>query len=414
MKICFISFSSPQSSIGGIERYLDTTFKEITKRGIKVHFIAPSYGDDEIEVVGNLVIHKLKIMNLKPKEKSQAPKKLYNYLKKLIKKEKIDIISAENFYRGTPPGYAFAINLASMETKVPVVLRMHAHFKREIEKALVKDLFWSRIIPVSKHVAHSAYEVGVKLKKLKTVYPPIDTEIFRPDLGKTWLSSRIDVNKNDLIILHASRITGSKGKESDYLELKGVLTLLKAFSTLAQNHKNIKLLIATGTPPPTWKTEYNKACKKISEIAELNGIKDKVIVQPFKLDEMPYVYNGSDIFVMASQMESFGLVYAEALACGIPVVGTGVGGIPEIIDNEKTGLLVEPDNPVTLSKKIDFLLNNPKIRKGMGIKGRKVIERKFASKKITDNLMGIFESVLNNKKVNLKDKLLTNFQHTLI
>jgi len=172
-------------------------------------------------------------------------------------------------------------------------------------------------------------------------------------------------------------------------------------------------LIATGTPPPTWKTEYNKACKKIHEIAELNGIKNKVIIKPFKLDEMPCVYNGADIFVMASQMESFGLVYAEALACGVPVIGTGVGGIPEIIDNEKTGLLVEPDNPVTLSKKIDFLLNNPKIRKIMGIKGRKIIERKFASKKTTDHLMGIFNSVKNNKKVESKNKLLTNFQHTL-
>ena len=76
----------------------------------------------------------------------------------------------------------------------------------------------------------------------------------------------------------------------------------------------------------------------------LNNIKNRVSVESFGMDEMPLVYNGSDIFAMASQMESFGLVYAEAMACGIPVVGTSVGGIPEIINNNVAGFLVEPDN----------------------------------------------------------------------
>ena len=91
---------------------------------------------------------------------------------------------------------------------------------------------------------------------------------------------------------------------------------------------------------------------------------------------MTYVYNGGDIFVLASKMESFGLVYGEALACGIPVVGTSVGGIPEIIDNGKTGYLTEPDNPVELSKRIELLLHDEDKRKEMGIRGRKTIEKR--------------------------------------
>jgi len=373
MKICFISFSSPQTSVGGIERYLDTTMKELTKRGFVVHLITSAYKKEEVVTTGNLTIHNLKAMNLKTRNQLEASKKLYKYLKKLIKKEDIDIISAENFYRGTPPGYAFAVNLASMETKTPIILRMHAHFNQDLEKALVKDLFWDKVIPVSKNVSSEAYDIGVKVDKLTTVYPPIDTEIFRPELGENWLSSRIKVNANDTIILHASRITGSK--TADYLELKGLLTLLKAFSILNQTNKNIKLLIATGSAPPTWAGEYEKAKKKIFEIAELNGIKNK-----------------------------------EALACGIPVIGTSVGGVPEIIDNGKTGFLVEPDNPVELAKKIQFLINNPKKRKKMGEKGRKIIERRFNVKKTTDNLIGIFNSITNKKGINPKNKTLPNFQ----
>jgi glycosyltransferase involved in cell wall biosynthesis len=280
-----------------------------------------------------------------------------------------------------------------METKTPIILRMHGHFKKEIEKSLIKDLFWNKILPVSKSVASLTYDSGVDINKLSTVYPPVDTEKFRPDLGKDWLRSRIDVGKKDIIILHASRITGST--QSNYLEEKGILTLLKAFSIISQHHKNAKLLIAAALPPPNRKKNYDKSLKKIYEFAELNGIKDKVIVQNFKLGEMPLVYNGVDLFVMASKMESFGLVYTEALACGIPVIGTSVGGIPEIIDNGKTGYLTEPDNPVELSKRMELLLQDEEKRKRMGKRGRKIVEKRFGLKKIIDNLIGVLSSITN-------------------
>ena len=127
--------------MGGIQRYLDTLFKELEKRKVSVHFISPSYDKDEIEKIGNLTIHKLKIMNTRVRDKNQAAKKLYKYLKNLVKKEKIDIISAESFYRGAPPSYIFAVNMVSMGTKVPVVLRMHSHFTSNLQKSFVKDLY---------------------------------------------------------------------------------------------------------------------------------------------------------------------------------------------------------------------------------------------------------------------------------
>ena len=397
-----VSFSSPQTSVGGIERYLDTTLKEMDKKGVKVHLVSVSYGKDEVEEKGNITFHRLKALNRRTRKKNLSAKKLIIYLKKLIKKEKIDIIIAENFQRGIHPAYSFAVNIVSMETKTPLVLRMHAHTTTELEKSLTRDLFWKKIMPVSKSVSSEVYNFGVDVSKLCTVYPPIDTETFHPGLGKEWLRSRINVGSNDIIILHASRITGSK--RNSYLESKGIITLIKAFSIVAPHHKNLKLLIATALPPPTWEKEYEKEYKKIFEIAELNGVKEKIIVRPFKLEEMPHVYNGVDIFVMASQMESFGLVYGEALSCGIPVIGTSVGGIPEIIDNAKTGYLTEPNNPVELSKRIELLLNNEKRRKLMGNRGRKAIEKKFNARKITENLLGIFESIIGSKKKSSENK----------
>ncbi|MBU2615895.1 MAG: glycosyltransferase family 4 protein [Nanoarchaeota archaeon] len=405
LRICFVSFSHSSTSTGGIERYLDTTINELTKKGHSVDIVTASYDKDKVQTVGNLTVHNLSFMSPKFRNKGLGGKKLYNYLKKLVKEKNVDIISAENFYRGTPPSYAFAVNLVSLETGVPAVLRMHGHFNKEIEKALVKDLMWSRIMSVSKSINNMAYNAGVNVKKLSVVYLGIDTEVFRPELGKEWLRKRIDISNSDILVMHASRITGST--TSSYLELKGITTLLESFSILAQKQKNVKLLIATAKPPTIWQKEFDQAVKKIQDLAEIHGIGNKIIIKPFDLGEMPLAYNGADIFVMSSQMESFGLVYAEAMACGIPVIGTSVGGIPEIIDDNTNGFLVSPNSAVELEKKIEILVKDPKKRKKMGDLNVEKIRKKFDIRKTTDRLVGIFQSCIEKngtKKDGRKEK----------
>ena len=386
---------SPGTSAGGLERYLDTTIKQLLDKKIEVHLVTVAYDKQSVEKKDGLIVHRLKSMNPNIRNKNKGAQRFFKYVKNLVVKEKIDVISAENFYRGIHPSYAFAINLVSMETNVPVVLRMHGHTDRVLEQSLVRDLFWDKILSVSKNVSSFSYNFGTAVDRLSTVYPPVNIESFRPDLGKDWLRSRIDIGMNDLLVMHASRITGSR--KNDYLVLKGVPTLIKAFSIFSQHHKNAKLLISTAKPPASWNNYFEKAVKKIYELAELEGIRDKIIVKSFSLDEMPHVYNGADIFVMASHMESFGLVYAEAMACEIPVIGTSVGGIPEIIDNGKTGYLIGVEDHVELAKKLDLLAVNESRRKSMGKKGRKVIEKRFSAKKILDKYVGILESIVANK-----------------
>jgi len=245
---------------------------------------------------------------------------------------------------------------------------------------------------ISKSVNNAAYNAGTRIKKLVVVYPGIDTEFFRPNLGKEWLRKRIDVSNNEMLILHASRITGSK--ENSYLELKGITTLIESFSILSQKHKNVKLLIATARPPKTWQKDFDEAVKKIKDLAEIHDFGNKIIIKSFELQEMPFVYNGADIFVMSSDMESFGLVYAEAMACGLPVIGTSVGGIPEIIDNNTNGFLVAPNTPVELEKRIEILVKDQKKRESMGKAGVIKINNKFNLKKTVNRLVGIFRSCI--------------------
>ena len=86
------------------------------------------------------------------------------------------------------------------------------------------------------------------------------------------------------------------------------------------------------------------------------GLKDSVFLLGQKDDIFRYL-NAADIFVLASLWEGFGVAVAEAMACGLPVVATSVGGIPEVVEDGKTGFLVEPKNSELLAEKIEYILN---------------------------------------------------------
>ena len=88
-------------------------------------------------------------------------------------------------------------------------------------------------------------------------------------------------------------------------------------------------------------------------------------------ERMPAYYAQADLLVLPSRREGFPLVLPEAMASGLPVVATTVGGVPEIVTDSETGLLVPPENPRALSEAINSLLNDPDRMKAMGIRGRK-------------------------------------------
>ena len=393
LNICIITQFFPGTSVGGLQRYLDGLIKELQKnRNTRIYVLTVAFDKEGIERKGNLVIIRKKFMNIyEKKDPVENSKKLFRFLNRLIRRYNIDIISAENFF--APVSDLIAVNMISFDNNIPLALRMHSFsfLDNELKKESVRNFLWDKLIPVSKSMTETVYNLGVPIKKLSTIYPGVDTESFRPGLGKKWLRSRLSIDEDSIVILHASRIV-AEGK--DLLEEKGINTLLKAVSTIIPVKKNVKVLIAAAKPPLPLKEKFNESIKKIYDIAKVYNIENNIIVQPFELDEMPFVYNGSDIFVLASKNEGFGLCYAEASSCGLPVIGTSVGGVPEIITNGKEGYLVEPDNPVELAKRIGFLINNEERRKEFGENGRKTVLHKFNLNKQVKNLLGVYNSLI--------------------
>ena len=156
---------------------------------------------------------------------------------------------------------------------------------------------------------------------------------------------------------------------------KGFKYLINAYSKLRLRNNSVCLKLI-GRPP--------RKIPQISDIHLNSSVADR---------EMPAAYRSFDIFVQSSIYEPFGLALVEAMACGVPVIATRVGAIPEIIEDNINGLLVEPDNAEALASKIQLLADRLDLRAKLSEMGRKNVEERFSLKKHMQELLRVYKKV---------------------
>jgi glycosyltransferase involved in cell wall biosynthesis len=102
----------------------------------------------------------------------------------------------------------------------------------------------------------------------------------------------------------------------------------------------------------------------------------------------------SDAFVMSSLWEGLGLVFLEAMAIGLPVIGSRVSAIPEVVTDEVTGLLVEPGDPAALAAGIQRLLGDSGLREGLGSTGPEIVEERFTLDRMVEETLAVYAEVI--------------------
>jgi glycosyltransferase involved in cell wall biosynthesis len=146
---------------------------------------------------------------------------------------------------------------------------------------------------------------------------------------------------------------------------KGVIVLLRAFNLLRKNCQNVELLIGG----EVWEPEYYRELVEYKKAVNLEEVRFTGFVS-----DLPLFLHQADIFVLPSLEETFGIVNLEAMASGLPIVASSVGGVPEYVADNETGLLVPPGDPTKLAEKLQILVTDAKLRKKMGSKGRERAE----------------------------------------
>ena len=141
---------------------------------------------------------------------------------------------------------------------------------------------------------------------------------------------------------------------------KGYLQLINSFRIVKNEFPNVSLIIAGVVSD---KTYYNSLLQQISDL----NLESNIHIFPnLPFEKILNLYENASIFVLHSEEESQGIVFCEAMAVGLPIVATNVGGIPWIIENERNGLLSEFGDVMKFSNNILKLINNVNLRAEMG------------------------------------------------
>ena len=175
-------------------------------------------------------------------------------------------------------------------------------------------------------------------------------------------------------------------------ERKGIRELVEAFKLVVKDHPEAKPLIAGGDKDNL--EAADAFAKRVKRSAD--EIHDNVVWLGFiPASNIQDAYLLGDIFVGPSLWEeAFGLVFAEASASGLPVIGSRRGGIPEIIDDGKTGLLVEPENISEMAEKIGGLIHDPVKCDIFGRAARKKMEDNFSWERVANEIEALYDSLL--------------------
>lgn len=331
----------------------------------------------------NFIKEGIKVIRMNVKHKHDP--RHHFQLKQIIKNEKIDLA---HLHLWNPASCRYAFGAAS-SCKIPVITTEHDPFELSFLKDILKkqDLkHVSKIITVSENNRKILQKLYPEHKnKISVIHNGIDTTWWQSQLLRFTDEDRrrikkelFQANENTLIIISIAELH----------ERKGLKYLIEAIPEVAKKFPNIKLVIVGEGP------ERKNLEKSIKYLTENNrqkiDLKNHIILTGCQ-KEISKLLKSSDIFVLPSRREAFGLVVLEAMVTGLPVIASKTGGIPEIIGNEKNGLLVEPENSKKLAKALMDLIAHPDKREKLSKAGSKTVRKKFPARKMAEEYEKIYK-----------------------
>ncbi len=243
--------------------------------------------------------------------------------------------------------------------------------KSYFHKTLLKfNLKRADLVLATSNAIVKAIDEIIKVK-IKIIPFGIDLNYFKP----TEISKQIP--QNTLVI--------GTVKSLEYVY--GIDILIKAFKSLKENNKNkkIKLLIVGGGSK---ENEYKFLVEKLN-------IKDDVeFTGKVTYDDVIKYHNAIDIFVNVSRNESFGVSVLEASACGNPVIATNVGGLPEVILKDETGILIESENIDETINAIEKLLSDEPLRIKMGENGKRFVRKYYNFENNVEDTLAVYNQLI--------------------
>ncbi len=394
MNVCFVTPEYFPIS-GGTGAYVYYLSHNLQKLGHNVHVVARDKQDSE-KVVNGIDVHYIK-------GAGNALTKYWRFARSASKK--IEELNKQNGFDVIHANLPLVPNFAiPKDASKALICAVHSTWKGEAivtkrdnpknlnpnEKSMLRYNFLLRsyekklmnrsdaLIAVSNYTVDELTELyGIDEKKIHVIYNGVDVQKFKPRPDRTELRRDFGLEAEKKIVLFVGRLYHRKGLE----------ILLRSIPPVLQEFSDVKFVISG--------KGFKEKEESLRNLAKQLDIEDHVTFMGYVPDEkLPNLYSASDIFVLPAIYENFPFAILEAQATGLPVISTKVGGIPEFLVDNENGFLIDAGDSAQLTQRVLALLQDPKLAKEMGMRGRKLIEEKFSWRLITSQVIDLYHKLL--------------------
>jgi glycosyltransferase involved in cell wall biosynthesis len=224
---------------------------------------------------------------------------------------------------------------------------------------------------------------GADSRRIAIVPCGFDPAQFAP--GPRSARARLGLGADDFVLLHAGRLGRGDGVDN----------AIRALARLRSDHAIDARLLVVGGEHEEPDPRLSPGVGRLLAVAAAQGVADRVVVAGARpRAALGDYYRAADVFVTTPVYEPFSLAATEALACGIPVVGSAVGGIAHVVQDEVTGFLVPADDPGALAERLARLRRNPELARAYGRAGIRRVRAGFTWHHVAAQMAGVYASVL--------------------
>ncbi len=272
---------------------------------------------------------------------------------------------------------------AASLAKVPLrVISRNVDFP--IKKNFLSQLKYTKnidvIIAVSQGIKKVLVDGGIDPALIKVIPDGIDYSPFDEAAASDYLRRELNFERDDFLVGIVAHLADHKGHKY----------LIRATEILKAKAPQIRVIIVGEGP----------LRMELDNLVKQTHVEDIVFFLGFR-EDVPQILASLDLFVLSSYLEGMGSSILDAMASRLPVVATRTGGIPEVVVNGETGLLVPPKSPTALAKAILRIYGDKELGRRLGQKGYEVVHQKFSAEAMAAKVILEYERIAQQKNIKL-------------
>ena len=267
--------------------------------------------------------------------------------------------------------------LAAAHKKLPLLLSRRIGFP--LRKGWVTRARYAaveRFVANSRSVAQSLIECGIAAERISIVNEGVEVLPLPSFEQRSSARTRWGVKDHDFLF----------GCVSVFVPEKGQRHLIEALATVRESHPEAWLLLAGD----------GECREELVALAKRLGQSEAVLFPGF-VDDVAKVYDALDAFVFPSEFEGLGTALQSAMAAGLPSISTKRGALAEVVDHERTALVVEPDAKEFAAAMLR-VMTDADLRKKLSVSGRREVQQRFSAERMVDCTLQVYEDVLNKRR----------------